>query len=69
MCSIQAFVSSVIHLTPYNVLHSCKVVIPRGTERSYGIRWRSETRVTNEAKGDGWTDGQTDRQMEHIAQV
>ena len=26
----------------------CKVVIPGGTERSYGICWRSEMRVTDE---------------------
>ena len=39
---------------------ACKVVIPRGTERSYGICWTSETRVTDEAKGDGWTDGWMD---------
>ena len=43
--------------------NTCKVVIPGGTERSYGIRWRSETRVMDEAKGDrmdGWTDGRTE---------
>ena len=40
-----------------NVLNLCKVVIPRGTGRSYGIRWRSEMRVTDETKGDGRTDG------------
>ena len=38
----------------------CYVVIPRGTGRSYGIRWRSEMRVTDEAKGDGRTDGRKD---------
>ena len=43
----------------------CKVVIPRGTGRSYGIRWKSEMRVTDETKGDGRTDGRTER----IAQV
>ena len=34
-----------------------KVVIPGGTGRSYGIRWRSEMRVTDETKGDGWMEG------------
>ena len=35
-------------------------MIPRGTGRSYGIRWGLETRVRDEAMGDGWTDGWTD---------
>ena len=45
------------------VLAFCKVAIPRGMGRSYGIRWRSEMRITAETKGDGRTDGRT----EHIA--
>ena len=35
-------------------------MIQRGTGRSYGIRWRSEMRVTDETKGDGRTDGRND---------
>ena len=42
------------------ILGEYKVVIPGGTGRSYGIRWRSGTRVTDETKGDGWADGWTD---------
>ena len=37
----------------------------RFCEPLYGIRWRSEMRVTDETKGDGQTDGR----MERIAQV
>ena len=37
-----------------------------GTERSYGIRWRSEMRVTDETKV---TDGRTYGRTECIAQV
>ena len=39
----------------------CKVVIPRGTGRSYSIRWRSEMRVTDETKvTDGLMSGRKD---------
>ena len=41
-----------------SILPPYKVVIPRGTGRSYGIRWRSEMRVTDETKvTDGRKDG------------
>ena len=44
----------------------CKVGIWGGTGRSYGIRWRSDMRVTDERRV---TDGRTDGRMERIAQV
>ena len=53
------------HMERWTERSYCKVVIPRGTGRSYGIRWRSEMQVTDETKGDGRTDGRT----ELIAQV
>ena len=38
--------------------YHCKVMIPRWTGQSYGIRWRSEMWVTDETKvTDGRTDG------------
>ena len=58
-----------IHNSIHNFLAGCKVVIPRGTGRSYGIRWRSEMQVTDETKGDGRTDGWKDGRSECIAQV
>ena len=47
------------------VSSSCKVAIPRGTGRSYGIRWRSGMRVTDGTKVmDGRKDERTDGRME-----
>ena len=54
-------------------LRRCKVAIPRGTGRSYSIRWRSGMRVTDGTKvtdgrkderTDGRTGGQEDERTE-----
>ena len=46
-------------------LELCKVAIPRGTGRSYGIRWMLGMRVTDGTKvTDGQKDERTDGRME-----
>ena len=54
-------------LTPFDICVQliCKVAIPGGTGRSYGIRWRSGMRVTDETKvtdrqKNERTDGRTE---------
>ena len=49
------------------------MAIPRGTGRSYGIRWRSGMRVTDETKvtdgrKDEQTDGRTEERMDGKAE-
>ena len=62
-----SFRGILVSLISHNIstLLNCKVAIPRGTGRSYGIRWRSGMRVTDGTKvTDGRKDERTDGRME-----